>query len=49
MRIYLIGFMGSGKSTVGQKHKLNQMYSFIDIDGVLGKEAWMIVSSIFNE
>jgi shikimate kinase len=48
-RIYLIGFMGSGKSTVGKRLALRLKYSFIDMDRMIEKEAGMPVRKIFEE
>jgi shikimate kinase len=49
MRIYLIGYMGSGKSTLGRKlaHKLN--LQFIDMDDYLESRFYKTVSQIFAE
>jgi shikimate kinase len=48
-RIYLIGFMGSGKSTVGKRLALKLKYAFMDMDRVIEKEAGMSVGMIFDE
>jgi shikimate kinase len=48
-RIYLIGFMGSGKSTVGKRLALKLKYSFIDMDKVIEKGSGMTISEIFEE
>lgn len=49
MNIYLIGFMGSGKSTIGKllSKKLNM--PFIDIDTTIEQTQGKIVSEIFSE
>jgi shikimate kinase len=49
MRIFLIGFMGSGKSTVGKRIALHLNYSFIDMDRVIENEAGMPINRIFDE
>lgn len=49
MNIYLIGFMGSGKSTVGKiiSEKLNMKY--IDLDEEIEKQEEMSIPEIFKE
>ncbi len=49
MRIFLIGFMGSGKSSMGKEiaHKLN--YSFIDIDDFIEKKSGKKIYEIFKD
>ncbi len=49
MRIYLIGFMGCGKSSLGRRlaDKLN--YTFFDTDTVLEEKAGMKVPEIFSQ
>jgi shikimate kinase len=49
MRIFLIGFMGSGKTTVGKRIALRLNYSFIDMDRVIENEAGMPINRIFDE
>jgi len=48
-RIFLIGFMGSGKSTLGTKLARQLGYRFIDMDQLIEETAEMSVSEIFNE
>ncbi len=48
MRIYLIGMPGSGKSTVGRNLSKALGVPFIDLDGMIEKEALMYVESIFE-
>jgi shikimate kinase len=47
MNVYLIGYMGSGKSTVGRKlaNRLNR--SFVDLDSALEEHAGISVSTWF--
>jgi shikimate kinase len=45
--IYLIGFMGSGKSTVGKKLAAGLEWSFIDLDERIELETGMKISEIF--
>ena len=46
--IYLIGFMGSGKSTVGKKLAERLGYNFIDTDEEIEKETGMKIKDIFK-
>lgn len=48
-RIYLIGFMGSGKSTVGKRLALRLKYSFVDMDKAIEGKSGMPVRKIFEE
>ena len=48
-RIFLIGFMGSGKSTLGLKLASLIGYQFIDMDHFIEETAEMSVPEIFNE
>jgi shikimate kinase len=47
-RIALIGFMGSGKSTVGSLLAKRIGYGFIDLDDVVEKRAGMSIEDIFR-
>ncbi len=49
MRIYLIGYMGSGKSTLGRKlaHKLG--LQFVDMDHYIEQRNYKTVPQIFEE
>lgn len=48
-RIFLIGFMGSGKSTLGSKLARQIGYDFVDMDQLIEETAGMTVPGIFNE
>jgi shikimate kinase len=48
-KIYLIGFMGSGKSTVGKKLASSLKWSFIDLDERIEIVSGMKIASIFSE
>jgi len=47
MRIYLIGFMGSGKSTAGKKLANKLGLDFIDLDDLIEQEIGMSISEYF--
>ncbi|MEJ6982130.1 shikimate kinase [Pedobacter sp. P351] len=49
MKIFLIGFMGSGKSTLGKKLALKLGYTFIDIDKVIENQINMSISEYFQK
>ena len=48
MRIFLIGFMGRGKTTLGKKLAQKMSYEFIDLDHEVEKAAGMSVSDYFS-
>jgi shikimate kinase len=48
-RIFLIGFMGSGKSTLGAQLARSIGYQFIDMDHLIEETAEMSIPEIFNE
>ena len=48
-RIFLIGFMGSGKSTLGAQLARRMDYQFIDMDHLIEETAEMSIPEIFNE
>lgn len=48
-RIFLIGFMGSGKSTLGAQLARRIDYRFIDMDQLIVETAEMSVPEIFDE
>jgi shikimate kinase len=49
MNIFLIGFMGSGKSTLGKKIAKKLDLYFVDLDLEIEKEQDMSISQIFQE
>ncbi|MDP4222181.1 MAG: shikimate kinase [Bacteroidota bacterium] len=48
-KIFLIGFMGSGKSTTGRKLASCLSWSFIDLDKRIEEKAGMKIPDIFSE
>ncbi len=48
-RIFLIGFMGSGKSTLGSKLARRIAYQFVDMDHLIEETAELSIPEIFNE
>ncbi len=48
MNIFLIGFMGSGKSTIGKKLASRMKRDFVDLDQVLSELENLSVQSIFE-
>jgi shikimate kinase len=47
-KIFLLGFMGSGKSTAGKKLASHLKWSFIDLDEKIEKMAGMKIPDIFS-
>jgi shikimate kinase len=47
-RIFLIGFMGCGKTTLGRKMAARLNYTFYDLDHLLEKQAGMSVAEYFS-
>lgn len=47
--IYIIGFMGSGKSTVGRKLASHLNWSFIDLDKKIEEIAGQTIPEIFSQ
>ncbi len=47
--IVLIGFMGSGKTSIGKRLSLRMKWEFIDMDDFIEKREGMSVSKIFAE
>lgn len=49
MKIFLIGFMGCGKSTLGKKLALKLGYQFIDMDKVIEASINMSIAEYFQK
>jgi len=49
MLVYLIGFMGSGKTTVGEKLAKKLDLAFADLDELIVRKTKMSISQIFAE
>ncbi len=47
-RVYLVGFMASGKTTLGKKLANRLKYEFVDLDEKIEEEAGRSISDIFN-
>jgi len=48
MKVFLIGFMGSGKTTLGRKLAARMNYEFIDLDHVLEKQVELSIAEYFT-
>ena len=48
MIVYLIGYMGSGKSTIAKKIAASLAWSFIDLDKAIEEEIKLSISEIFK-
>ena len=48
MKIFLIGFMGSGKTSIGKRLAKTLGWDFLDVDSIIESEANMTINSIFN-
>ncbi len=48
-RIYITGFMGTGKTTLGEILARKLGYKFIDIDNIIEKKAGKTIKEIFDE
>ena len=48
-QLHLTGFMGSGKSTVGQVLARRLVWNYLDLDGVIARHAGKTVAGIFAE
>ena len=48
-RIYLVGFMGVGKSTIGKQLAEQMGYKFLDIDRVFEKKYKISISGFFDK
>lgn len=49
MKIFLIGFMGSGKSTIGRKLAQSLQFDFVDLDKLIETNAGMSIAAYFKE
>ena len=49
MRVYLIGFMGSGKSTAGRKLARKLQLDFYDLDDLIEQKCGMSISDYFEK
>lgn len=47
MTVYLVGFMGCGKSTVGRALAERMQFDFIDLDVAISEEMGMTINEIF--
>jgi shikimate kinase len=48
MKIFLIGFMGSGKTTLGRKLAFKMGYEFIDLDHKLEQQVELSIAEYFS-
>jgi shikimate kinase len=48
MKVFLIGFMGSGKTTIGKKLANYLKYEFIDLDKLIESKAGMSIVNYFE-
>lgn len=48
-RIYLVGFMGAGKSTVGRELALKLRWPFVDLDNEIERSEGLSVREIFDK
>src|SRR6185436_10419582 len=49
MRIYLTGFMGAAKSTVGRLLAAGMGYEFLDLDRLIERRTGVNITTIFEE
>ncbi|MCA1757011.1 MAG: shikimate kinase [Bacteroidales bacterium] len=49
VRVYLVGFMGSGKSSAGKRIAALLGYDFTDLDALLENDAGISVTEIFSK
>jgi shikimate kinase len=49
MLIYLVGFMGCGKSKIGKELARNLKYDFVDLDDVIEKKSGKKIMDIFKD
>ena len=48
MLVFLIGFMGSGKTSIGKKLDKKMKYAFLDLDQEIEKQENLSISEIFE-
>ena len=48
-KIYLMGYMGSGKSTIGKALSQTLDFEFIDLDNYISHEEGLSISEIFKQ
>lgn len=46
--VFLVGFMGSGKTTVGKKLASQLNYTFVDLDALIEQQEGISISKIFE-
>lgn len=49
MKIFLVGFMGSGKTTIGRKLAQSLRYDFVDLDKLIENKTGMSIAAYFKE
>ncbi len=49
MIVFLIGFMGSGKTTIGKKLANKLKFDFIDLDAEIENDSQLSITNIFNQ
>jgi shikimate kinase len=49
LKIFLLGYMGSGKTTVGRKLAGHMGYSFLDMDTEIEKQQGMTINQVFEK
>lgn len=49
MNIYIIGMPGSGKTTIAKHLAKSLNYTYIDLDGMIEKDALMFIEEIFDK
>ena len=49
MTIFLVGYMGSGKSTIGKKLAHNLKHDFIDLDQYIQEQEGRTIKEIFEQ
>ena len=47
--IYLVGFMGCGKTTVGQRLAARLQWDFVDLDDEIEKKSGMKIADVFEQ